>query len=309
MSMLAEMRSGGSTYHAYGLVIATPLALPELIPASGAAEVTVEYGKVDRSRLEVIGEKQMFSIDAAGACYAYDGAGAFFVRDGNTITVDPEPNADERTLRLCLLGPALSLVLHQRGRFVLHGSAVVIRGRGIGFLGGSGWGKSTLAAACNRMGHQLITDDVLTIDFDGETPAILPSYPQLKLWPKAALALGERPENLSIVHPEFDKRARPVTQRFARSPVPIQGFYVLGRADVLAIRRLSPAEGLKSLLNYWYGRRFGSPWLHAIDQRAYFEQTASLAKEVPISCLLRPNDLASLETHVRLLEQDVRDAQ
>ena len=248
----------------------------------------------------------MFSIDAAGACYAYKGAGAFFIRQGNKITVDPEPNADERTLRLCLLGPALSLALHQRGRFVLHGSAVAIGGRAIGFLGGNGWGKSTLAAACHRLGHEMITDDVLVIDFDAETPAILPSYPQFKLWPKAATALGELPDSLPIVHPEFDKRARPVTQRFARSSVPIRGFYVLGRGEALTIERLSPPEGLRSLLNYWYGRRFGAPWLRAIDRRAYFERSANLAKCVRISRLLRPGDLSSLETQVRLLEEDVR---
>ena len=160
------MHNGRTTYHAYGLIIAAPLALPELMPAERAAEVTIEFGRVDRSRLEVVGEKQLFSIDAVGACYAYEGAGAFFVRDGSKITVEPDPNGDERTLRLCLLGPALSLVLYQRGRFVLHGSAVAIRGRAIGFLGGSSWGKSTLAAACHRLGHEMITDDVLVIDFD-----------------------------------------------------------------------------------------------------------------------------------------------
>jgi hypothetical protein len=306
MSIAAERRNGRTAYHAYGLIVAAPWPLPELIPTEAAADVSVEFGRVDRDRLEVVGEKQWFSVDATGATYAYDGAGAFFVRGGDTITVDPEPNADERTLRLCLLGPALSLLLYQRGRFLLHGSAVVIDGRGVGFLGRNGWGKSTLAAACYRRGHEMITDDVMAIDFAGETPAIIPSYPQFKLWPKAASALGERLDSLPIVHPEFDKRARAVTQRFACHPVPIHGFYVLGRGEVLTIRRLGPQEGLQSLLHYWYGRRFGTPWLRAVDQREGFAQSAMLVNRVRVNQLLRPSDLSSLDTQVRMLEEDSR---
>lgn len=299
-------RDGRRVYHAYGLIVEAPLPLPELLPAVQKAEVSVEFGRVDRDRLEVVGEKQWFSVDATGATYAYDGAGAFFVRGGDTITVDPEPNADERTLRLCLLGPALSLLLYQRGRILLHGSAVVIGGGAVGFLGGNGWGKSTLAAACYRRGHEMITDDVMAIDFAGETPAIIPSYPQFKLWPRAADALGERLESLPVVHPDFEKRARAVTQRFARLPVPIRGFYVLGLGDIIALQSLNPQEGLKSLLTYWYGRRFGEPWLRAVDQRDGFAQSAMLARRVRVSRLLRPSDLSSLDTQVRMLEEDSR---
>jgi hypothetical protein len=293
------------TYSAYGLAIESDLALPELMAAELPAEVVVEFGEVDHRQLEVVGEKQLFSIGEGEACYAYDGAGAFSVREGSKIIVDPAPGSDERTLRLCLLGPVLSLALYQRNWFLLHGSAVVIGGRAVGFLGRNGWGKSTLAAACHRLGHEMLTDDVLAIDCDSGTPAIIPSYPQFKLWPKAVSALGERLENLPVVHPEFDKRARRVTQRFALRPVPIQGFYVLGRGDALRIQRLSGQEGLRSLLDCWYGRRFGVPWLRTIDQSAYFTESANLAKRVRISRLLRPADLSSLEAQVRLLEEDV----
>ena len=293
------------TYRAYGLAIECPFSLPELPLAEVPADVIVEFGKVDLGRLEVVGEKQRFSMDAEGARYAYEGAGAFLVREGSKITVDPEPNSDERTLRLCLLGPALAVALYQRNWFLLHGSAVVIHGRAVGFLGRNGWGKSTLAAACHRLGHEMITDDVLAIDFDSGTPEIIPSYPQFKLWPKAASALGERLEDLPIVHPEFDKRARRVTQRFARCPVPVQGFYVLGRGESPVIERASSHEGLQYLMNYWYGRRFGSPWLRALDHAAYFTKSANLAKRVHVSRFLRPGDLSMLETQVRLLEEDV----
>ena len=82
----------------------------------------------------------------------------------------------------------------------------------------------------------------------------------------------------------------------------------MGRGEAPAIERLSPPEGLRSLLNYWYGRRFGAAWLRATDQRTYFEQTANLANRVQISRLLRPRDLSLLETQVGLLEKDLSNA-
>jgi len=296
----------GTTYSAYGLAISSPLPLPELILREAPADVTISLGKVDRSRLESVGERQRFWADADHACYAYDGAGAFSICGGDKIVLDADPRSDPRNVRLCLLGPVLGLVLHQRGRFVLHGSAAAINGGAIAFLGGNGWGKSTLAAACHNQGHRMITDDVLAINVDSETPTILPSYPQFKLWPKSAVALGENLDEMPIVHPDFDKRARRVTEGFSHSPVPTKRFYILGRGSALKIERLSPQEGLKWLLGYWYGRRFGASWLRAIDQGSYFVQSATLVNRVRICRFLRPADLSSLTEQVRLLERDVQ---
>jgi len=299
----------GGDYHyvAYGLGIRSPLRMPELAPKLAHPDIIIHFGPVDRSRLETVGEKQSFWTTGDESCYAFDGAGAFWIFQGREIVIDPDPDADERTLRLCLLGPVLALALQQKGRLILHGSAIAIAGRAIGFLGSHGWGKSTVAAACHNEGHQMITDDVFAIDLDGAWPLVLPSFPQFKLWPKAARALGERPETLPIVHPEFDKRARRVMQRFSQLPVPIARLYILGRGTVPHIEHLSSQQGLHALLDFWYGRRFGSPWLRAIDRRSYFVQSAALANGVRISRLLRPTDLSSLREQVRLLEKDLRD--
>ena len=299
--------SEGYHYVAYGMGVSSPLPMPELNPAQIRPDIVIRFGAVDRSCLESVGDKQHFLATREHACYALDGAGAFQIASGSEITIDPDPSADQRTLRLCLLGPVLALALQQRGHLILHGSAVAIRGSAIGFLGSSGWGKSTVAAACHTEGHDMITDDVLAVDFSTARPFVLPSFPQFKLWPKAVTALGERVESLPTVHPEFEKRARRLTRGFSQSPVPIKGFYLLGRGTELRIERLGSHDALKALLGYWYGRRFGAPWLRALDQQSYFLRSAALANGVRISRLLRPADLSSLREQVRLLEKDLRD--
>ena len=66
----------------------------------------------------------------------------------------------EPPLRTFLLGPALAVLLHQRGRLVLHAGAVAVNGRVAAFLGGPSWGKSTTTAALDRRGHGIMADDV-----------------------------------------------------------------------------------------------------------------------------------------------------
>ncbi len=78
----------------------------------------------------------------------------FLVREGRLVTVDPAPGIDQGTLRIFLLGPVLAALLRQRGYLVLHASAVAYSGGAAAFLGLSGRGKSTLAAALHARSSQ-----------------------------------------------------------------------------------------------------------------------------------------------------------
>jgi hypothetical protein len=75
-----------------------------------------------------------------------NGSGTLQVSHGRSIVVDAD-NADDRTAALWVLGPAMGVLLQQRGVLVLHASAVTMDGGVVAFLGHSGWGKSTMAAA------------------------------------------------------------------------------------------------------------------------------------------------------------------
>lgn len=293
------------SYVAYGLGIHSVLPLPELASQKTAADVVIRLGPVDCSRLEVVDTNHRFWADPEQACHYFDGVGAFLVRGGREIVVDPIPTADERSLRLSLLGPALALALHQRGKFVLHASAVAVTGGAIAFLGGHGWGKSTLAATFHARGHEMIADDVTAVHLDGGSPTVVPSFPQLKLWPDALLALGEAPEALPLLHPDFVKRARRVTEGFATTPVPLKRLYVLARGDTLAIETLQPREGMQELLQHWYGARFGRQLIKAARVPALFLQCASLANSVPVRRLQKPHCLATLADAARMVMEDL----
>ena len=112
------------SYTAYGLGIHSFVPLPELIAEEQKADVVFRLGRVNGSSLHTVDEMHRFKADSNEAHYFMDGVGSFLARGGQEIIVDPRPDADERVVRLCLLGPALALILHQRQRLVLHAPAL-----------------------------------------------------------------------------------------------------------------------------------------------------------------------------------------
>jgi hypothetical protein len=93
------------SYIAYGLGIHSFLPLPELISEEQKADIVFRLGKINGSNLHKVDETHKFKADSNEAYYFIEGVGSFLARGGQEIIVDPRPDADERTLRLCLLGP------------------------------------------------------------------------------------------------------------------------------------------------------------------------------------------------------------
>ena len=120
---------------------------------------------------------------AADSCFHSETA-IYCIEDGYKITVAPLAGADEEKVRVYLLGTCMGALLMLRNTLPLHGSAVVIDGRAYAFLGDSGVGKSTLAAALVHQGYPLVSDDVIatTARESDAAPLVMPAYPQQKLW-------------------------------------------------------------------------------------------------------------------------------
>jgi hypothetical protein len=301
-----------SPYYAFGLRIDSALPLPELMPSPLAAavghDVVVRFGRAEpRGRLSATGVG-FSSAAPAEACHHVQHVGAFVVRHGREIIVDPEPGVEERLLRLSVLGPALGLLLHQRGFLVLHASVVAHDDHAMAFLGKNGFGKSTIAAALHRKGYDLVTDDVAAIRFDDGVPVVVPAFPQLKLWPEAAALLGEDPDQLPILHPQFDKRAWRPAPEFSQEPRRLACINVIAPGPTPAIEPLPPRDGFFELLGHWYGHRFGDGLLQDHPVPPHVRQCAALAGRVPVRRLHRSGGSPMLLELAALVDDDFRRA-
>jgi hypothetical protein len=293
------------SYVAYGLSIDSALPLPALVARlGGATDVTIRVGSVDHLPSEVAPEGYYFRVTAEEVYLFWEDVGAFVVRGGYEIIVDPIPGTDERVLQLCILGPALGVLLHQREHLVLHASAVAVSGGGIAFLGEAGWGKSTMAAALYARGHSMVADDVTAIQADTDHPVVLPGFPQLKLWPEAAVVVGDTPETLPQVEPDLEKRARRVARGFIAAPLTLRCIYVLAEDKTRAIEPLDPQEALVELVRHSYGAKL----LQTVGTSSHFLQCASVVNSVPIRRLKRRRSLEALPDLAQLVEDDFRQS-
>lgn len=296
-------------YSAYGLAIGSVLDLPELIPSTtpeaGVVDVVVRLGRVERKPQHIGTNGYGFWATADEACHFLQKVGAFLVRGGREIVVDAAPDVEDRVLRLSILGPALALLLHQRGCLVLHSSVVARAGDAAAILGDSGWGKSTIAAALHAKGYDFVADDVAAITIGPDGPHVLPGYPQAKLWPDAATLLGETPESLPLLHPRFDKRGWRTARGFSSEPRRLVSIYVIAPGSAPAIERLEPREACFEVMSHWYGHRFGVGLLNTGSATVHLRQCVGLAKQVPMHRLRRSGGPSTLLQLADLIDYDL----
>lgn len=294
---------GPHSYYAYGLGIHSALPLPELVPAETHADIFVRFEKAGLAHTEMDGKARLVWGTAQEVHLVWKDVGAFVVRDGREIVVDPLPGVEERVLRLAILGSSLGVLLLQRGLPVFHASVVGLSSSAVAFLAPKGHGKSTMAAALYIRGHDMVADDIMVVDGDGDQMMAKPGFPQFKLWPESAQAIGQDPNSLPTVCPGFEKRSRRVSHGFSQTPLPLQSIYVLGIGEEIEIIPLPPKDALLHILPHWYGAMFGGELLRVFGLGNHFRECTLLANRVPTYLLKRPPSLDILSDVARAVEK------
>ena len=201
-------------------------------------------------------------------------------------------------LRLNIVGNIMAIVLYQRGLLALHASVVEINHGAIAFLGVSGRGKSTTAAAFHAKGYTITNDDVAPVTLSQKPPTITPGFPQFKMCRKIADYLGYDYESLNFLCPGLNKRGYRQTQDISQIPLPIHHLYVLADDIELGIELIPPQQAVIELSRYAHPET-----LYYSKDPAHFLQCAALAQTCKIYRLKRPRDLSSLPKLVELVEQ------
>ncbi|MBL8250348.1 MAG: hypothetical protein JNK31_01630 [Candidatus Competibacter sp.] len=291
-------------YSAYGFTLKSALPLPELAPGQGRADITIEIESRQSGGASADSPILCASASPAQAHLMWGGVGELSIERGRRIGVRPVPDAPEDALRLFILGAGLGTLLHQRGLLVLHGSAVAIEDRIVGFIGAKGAGKSTTAAILQQQGHPLVADELLVIRFDARgRPLVMPGPSQLRLWSDALTRTGGDPAHAVRVRAGIEKFNVGVA-RVASDSLPLHSVYLLDAEGQLAVDPLYSSERLLSLIPHLYVSRFGTPFFKATNAAYPFQQLNLLLKHTAIKRLIRRPDLGQAEAIARLIERD-----
>jgi len=163
-------------YEAYGSVIDSMIALPELAQPDGARlghdfrfSTAPAGNRTEDQWLRHYPSRNGAAWLSFGRCGAdflvrFHRLADFLLADGGReIVAYAVPSTPPETVRHLFLDQVLPLALSHQGQVALHASAVVVGGRAVAFVGESGKGKSTLAASLATQGHPLLADDCLVL--------------------------------------------------------------------------------------------------------------------------------------------------
>lgn len=243
----------------------------------------------------------------------------FFYRQGEGITVEHSADADLADESLWLHGSVYAAVACINGLMPIHASAVTHAGRVYAFTGPSGAGKSTLIAALAGHGLPMYSDDTLVLDLsDPERVFCLPGHKRLKLTPEAiALTGAAAQEPVGAETGKFYASVKPATMQTpglsAESiamplaiPLPLAELVFLETGDALAITPITGGARIARLDDDHYttdmfirAQRRGRGEMFALRAR--------LARQVAMSCLVRPRDIARFAESVALAARHVAE--
>ena len=299
---LSEAGSEVHSYSTYGLVLHSDVPLPELFPEGGtkAPDAIVQIGTVGRYPPEGSSTRGCFLATEEEAYFHWAEYGTYLVRNGTTILVEPSGQAEERMLRLVILGVAMGVLLHQRGILTLHASAVRIHGEVVAFVANKKGGKSTTAAALHALGHAVVADDIVAVDTTCQQSSVIPGFPQLKIWPDVAEALGKPVEEMARLHPKLNKLAHVTDYDFPLLPLPLKRIYILRQDSLRSSERVETQSIFLELMRHSYAVRF----LGSVGATpSHFQRIMKVANHVPVSVLNRPALLGELPDLARWIEQ------
>jgi hypothetical protein len=240
----------------------------------------------------------LHSIDD-GLLFVEPNIGRYRIAGGCEIVVEAEPGVPERNVRLFLLGSAFGALLHQRGLLPLHANAVEIGGKAVAFMGPSGEGKSTLAAAFHDRGHRILADDVCVIDLEGgRQPLVRPGLPRLRLWRDSIEQSGRDAAHYDRSYAgdeTFEKYDVPLGRSSAvTGPVELAAIYLLARDAKLEIAPLTGLPAAEAVFANTYRGAFVST---AKREHSHWAACVRLVQSVPVYRFSRPRDLDALGEH------------
>jgi len=295
-------------YNAHGLNICSELYFPELIEEDpgNKFDVSIKFGfdYFPNQNINKLNFNNFIevSLNSNRITLFWKEECACTIINGKKILINPTHNIGEDLIRLIILGHVLAIILHLKGRLILHANAVNINNGAVIFLGSSGKGKSTTSLALHKKGYNLLSDDILSIKIDKDNqPIVFPSFPRIKLWPEVIENLNENPYSMPKLHLDTEKRSYFIEDNFLDIPIPLKSIYLIKDSNKVGINQIKSQKALMEIVksSYCY------PIFDNDKVSENLNQCAKILKKVPVKVLKIKKSFANIPKIVEIVEKDI----
>jgi hypothetical protein len=249
---------------------------------------------LEETKIYRAGSQALFGSSPAKYFLVWPNLVAFQITDSR-IYYQTLGNIPAGLLRIFILSEALGILLHLRGYFMLHASAVQHQGQATVFLGTPGAGKSTTIAAFAKEGFHVLSDDLVAIA-PTQPPTVLPSLPEIKIWKSTALGLGISP---AVLCPAWEGKEKYIMAlkdaHYQKTGYPLKKINIItppADQNIATPPLLGPVE----LLRYF-------PLPHQLlthkSLKNHFEAASLILSYAEISTVKRPENFQSLSKYVQ----------
>jgi hypothetical protein len=288
-----------NSYCLYGLKTDSEIKFPELERVkenNDKKDVTIRIGSVRKKGKNLDNKKFVRG--------RFPGLFDFEVENGSRVTVEPFDKSDISQIRTALLGTVVSVLLRQRNFLVLHACCISKQQKAFAFVGGSGWGKSTIAHLFAENGYNLLSEDVTAINVSPNGPQVVPGPSIVKLSPKSGKTMTRDFHELPKVYEASKKRYKKHKRKKDIRKVPLEGVYMLSKKIYKKIEKekISKSELVVGLIE---NTRVSNIMDDKECLTENLEMCKSLSSQVTSGKIKRSRGLDKLEKILKIVESQL----
>jgi hypothetical protein len=267
-------------------------------------DVSIVFGKNPTHISNIKNKGVLFESSPSDFLLNVSDIGSFRVQDGRSITIQPNPRANNLDISLLLISSVFPAIVHQLGKLPFHGSCIDSSNGSIIICGDSSSGKSSIAASFALQNCHILSDDMSVIDCKlSNNPIVYSGVPYLKLW-KDVITYLRISQPLDRVRSNVNKYYYPLSNFDPKYSNRLSYIICLERTNYnqLKIRLVDGIDKFKALTKYIHRKAYTS------SNDAYknqFKILSSIANHVPVYIIERPESPLDIYRVKDLIESTV----
>lgn len=255
-----------------------------LIP-SWLSSVKVTFTGVESSLSEYSARGVLWQAALGRFLINIPSVAGYLIEDGLSVSIDIQPGATSSDVsRHFRMAPLASLV-YQREMLALHASAVC-NDKGVVLLAGaSGAGKSSLLITLVSRGFRMLSDELSVIGCDDSGQLhVLPTYPDIDVWPNTLDFLGLQTMEPSVSH--YSRQVLSCEKNMVFEAKPLLAIYWLGitKKGHVELTEVTGSDKFQAVNSFIYNSYIADV---LVDRMKYLQLASSLSSAVPIKKLQR----------------------